>query len=364
VRYIDEFRQPELAKKLVDRIHRRSKKPVRLMEFCGGHTVSIFKHGLRQLLPDNIEMLSGPGCPVCVTSNADLDKAIALAYLPDVIITSFGDMIRVPGSYSNLQAARSEGCDVRVVYSVMDAIQIAKDNPDKSVIFVGIGFETTTPTIAAGVLQAEQEKVGNFYVLPLHKVCPPIMKSILDLGEVNLSGIVCPGHVSAVIGSHPYEFIAGDYNIACVVSGFEPVDILLCVDMLVEQIENENYKVEIAYKRGVKPEGNPQAVKLMETVFQPGDADWRGIGIVPASGLKFREKYAGFDAERNFDINPGSAREPKGCICGSILRGISTPPDCKLFRQTCTPEHPVGPCMVSSEGSCATYYHYGDDNEK
>jgi hydrogenase expression/formation protein HypD len=360
VKYIDEYRQPELAKKLVDRIHRRSRKQIRLMEFCGGHTVSIFKYGIRQLLPDTIEMLSGPGCPVCVTANADLDKAIAMAQLPDAIITSFGDMIRVPGSYSSLQIAKAEGNDVRVVYSVLDAIQVARENPDKSVIFVGIGFETTAPTIAAGVLQAEQENLSNFHILSLHKLCPPIMKSILDLGEVRLSGIVCPGHVSAVIGSHPYQFIADDYHISCVVSGFEPLDILLCIDMLVEQIENEDYKVEIAYRRGVKPEGNQQAIKLMESVFEVGDADWRGIGVVPASGLILRESYEKFDAEKNFEINPGPVREPRGCICGSILRGVSTPLDCRLFRQTCTPEHPVGPCMVSSEGSCATYYNYGN----
>lgn len=360
MRYIDEFRQPELAEKLVDRIRRRSTKPVRVMEFCGGHTVSIFKYGIRQLLPDTIEMLSGPGCPVCVTSNADLDRAIALARFPDVIITSFGDMIRVPGSYTSLQAARAEGCDIRIVYSVMDALDIARDNPDRPVIFVGIGFETTAPTIAAGILQAEQENLGNFFVLSLCKVCPPIMKSILDLGEVRLNGIVCPGHVSAVIGSEPYRFIVEDYSIACVVSGFEPVDILLCVDMLVEQIEKKDYKVEIAYRRGVKPEGNLQAVKLMNEVFEPADADWRGIGIVPASGLRLRGRFERFNAGNQFEIDPGPVQEHKGCLCGSILRGVSTPPECALFRTTCTPEHPVGPCMVSSEGSCATYYQYGD----
>ena len=362
MKYIDEFRQPELAKKLVDRIHHHSTKHIRLMEFCGGHTVSIFKYGIRELLPETIEMLSGPGCPVCVTSNADLDKSIAFAHLPDIIVTSFGDMIRVPGSQSSLQSARSEGCDVRIVYSVMDAIQIAKENPDKSVIFIGIGFETTTPTVAAGIIQAEQEKISNFYILSLSKICPPIMKSILDLGEVRLHGIICPGHVSAVIGSHPYQFIADDYDISCVISGFEPLDILLCVDMLVDQIENEDYKVEIAYRRGVKPEGNLQAIKLMDTVFETADADWRGIGIVPSSGLRLRDTYEKFDAEKNFDIDPGPVREHQGCQCGSILRGISIPLDCPLFRTSCTPEHPVGPCMVSSEGSCSTYYQYGDFN--
>ena len=360
MKFVEEYRDPELGKKLLERIHKRSHKPARLMEFCGGHTVAIFKHGLRQLLPGNIEMLSGPGCPVCVTASADLDKAIALGHLPDVIITSFGDMVRVPGSRSSLQQARSEGADVRIVYSAQDALTIARDNPEKSVVFIGIGFETTAPTIAASILQAEQEKLDNYYVLSLHKVCPPIMKAILDLGEVRLDGIICPGHVSAIIGSHPYRFLADDYHIACAVSGFEPLDILLAVDRLVEQIESGQPRVEITYRRGVKPEGNQPALRLMETVFEVGDANWRGIGVVPASGLQLKPQYEKFDAEKNFVIDAGPTHEPGGCICGSILRGVSTPPECKLFRETCTPEHPVGPCMVSSEGSCVAYYQYGE----
>jgi len=361
MKFVDEYRDPELAKRLIDRIHRVSTRPVRLMEFCGGHTVAIFKHGIRQLLPKNIEMLSGPGCPVCVTATSDLDKAIALARRPNVIITSFGDMIRVPGSYSSLQQAKAEGGDVRVVYSVQDALYIARDNPDKSVVFIGIGFETTAPTVAAAILQAGQEKISNFYVLSLHKLCPPIMKAILDLGEVRLNGIICPGHVSAIIGAYPYRFIPEGYTIACVVSGFEPVDILLGIDMLVSQIETEQYKVEIAYRRGVKAAGNQSALRLMETVFAIAEANWRGIGMVPASGLRLREEYQHFDAERNFDINTSPSREAKGCLCGSILRGVSTPLECQLFRRRCTPESPVGPCMVSSEGSCATYFHYGGE---
>jgi hydrogenase expression/formation protein HypD len=364
LKFVDEYRDPELAKRLIEHIHLSSKRPVRLMEFCGGHTVSILKHGIRQLLPQNVEMLSGPGCPVCVTSTGDLDKAIAIAALPGVITTSFGDMIRVPGSYSTLQIAKAEGADVRVVYSVQDALGIAKDNPEKSIVFVGIGFETTAPTVAAALTSAESEDVRNFYVLCLHKVCPPIMKAILDLGEVRINGIVCPGHVSAIIGSRPYEFIAKDYGIACVVSGFEPVDILLTVDMLVSQIERQQYSVEIAYRRGVKPEGNPQALRLMERVFEIGEATWRGIGPVPSSGLRLNERYRRFDAEARFDINVGPPLEPKGCLCGSILRGVSTPADCNLFRMTCTPEHPVGPCMVSSEGTCAAFYHYGEEVER
>jgi hydrogenase expression/formation protein HypD len=360
LKYVEEYRDPELAKKLLDRIHQHSHKPARLMEFCGGHTVAIFKHGIRQLLPDNIEMLSGPGCPVCVTASADLDKAIALAKLPDVIITSFGDMVRVPGSYSSLQKAKAEGADIRIVYSVQDALAIARDNPDKRVVFIGIGFETTAPTVAASVLQAQVEKIDNYCILSLHKICPPVMKAILDLGEVNLSGIICPGHVSTIIGSYPYQFIPDDYRIACAISGFEPVDILLAVNMLVGQIESERPKIEIAYRRGVKPEGNVPAVRLMETVFEVSDANWRGIGTIPSSGLQLKPEYEKYDAEKRFTIEPGPAIEPRGCICGSILRGVSTPLECKLFRRTCTPENPVGPCMVSSEGSCATYYHYGN----
>jgi hydrogenase expression/formation protein HypD len=361
MRFTEEFRDPELAKQLLDRIHRRSSKTARLMEFCGGHTVSILKHGIRQLLPANIEMLSGPGCPVCVTSVGDLDKAIALAKLPAVIVTSFGDMIRVPsGSYS-LQQARAQGADVRVVYAASDALGIALANPDKEVVFVGIGFETTAPTVAAAILQAESERIQNFRILSLHKVCPPIIKAILDLGEVRLNGIICPGHVSAVIGADPYGFIPKRYGIGCVVSGFEPLDILQTVDMLVNQIEAEHPAVEIAYRRGVKWEGNKHALEVMYRVFETGDADWRGVGIVPGSGLRLRPAYRKFDAKARFDIKSEPGLEPKGCICGGILRGVSTPPDCGLFGKVCTPENPVGPCMVSAEGSCAAHYQYGEE---
>jgi hydrogenase expression/formation protein HypD len=361
LRYIDEYRDADIAKKLVKRIERLSTRPARLMEFCGGHTVAIMKNGLRQLLPPTIEMLSGPGCPVCVTANADIDKAIALANLPDVIITTFGDMMKVPGSYSSLQQARAKGADIRIVYSTQDALQIARDNPDKSVIFIGIGFETTAPTIAASILQAEAEKIRNFYVLCLLKLCPPVMKALLDLGEIKLDGIVCPGHVSTIIGSHPYEFIPRSYGVACVVSGFESLDILLSVAMLVEQIETGKPRVEIAYRRGVKPEGNVKALELIDKVYEVDKAGWRGIGKIPGSGLKLRKEYERFDANLSFTFAVEPVREAKGCICGEILRGIKTPADCKLFRKVCIPENPIGPCMVSSEGACSAYYIYGAD---
>jgi hydrogenase expression/formation protein HypD len=364
LKYISEFRSSELAQGLISKIHRQSKTPVRFMEFCGGHTVTIFRYGIRQVLPPTVEMVSGPGCPICVTANADLDKAIAFSQSPDVIITTFGDMLRVPGSYSSLQEVKAGGADVRTVYSTMDALQIAEGNRDKSVVFLGIGFETTAPTIAASILQAVEKGIKNYYVLSLHKLCPPVLRAILDSGELKLHGLVCPGHVSAIIGSRPWEFIARDYGIPCVVSGFEPLDILQCVGMLVDQVEAGESRVEIAYRRGVRPEGNQQALRLMEQVFEPGPALWRGMGEVPGSGLKFREEYRRFDAEFAFEITPRPTREHAGCICGEVLRGVKKPADCRLFGKACTPQYPVGPCMVSSEGSCSAYYLYGEGLER
>ena len=363
MRFIQEFRSSELAKGLISRIHQKSKTQARFMEFCGGHTVTIFRYGIRQVLPKTLEMLSGPGCPVCVTANADLDKAIALAQIPDIIITTFGDMLKVPGSHSSLQEVNAAGADIRMVYSTMDALNLAEENPTKSVVFIGIGFETTAPIIAASILQAEERRIRNYYILSMHKLCPPVIRAILESGEVKLHGLICPGHVSAIIGSHPWEFIARDYGISCVISGFEPIDVLQCVDMLVAQIESGQSKVEIAYRRGVHPEGNQQALKLMKQVFEPCPAQWRGIGEVPDSGLKLRKEYQHFDAELAFDIDPGPTYEPVGCICGDILRGVKTPLDCSLFGKDCTPQYPIGPCMVSSEGSCSAYYLYGEGFE-
>jgi len=328
------------------------------MEFCGGHTVAIFRYGIRQVLPKTIEMVSGPGCPVCVTANADIDKALALAETPGVVITTFGDMLKVPGSRSSLQKARAGGADVRMVYSTLDAVKIAQENPSKSVVFLGIGFETTAPTVAASVVQAEEQGIKNYYVLSQHKLCPPVIRAILNAGEIKLDGLICPGHVSAITGSKAWEFIAHDYHIPCVVSGFEPLDILQCVAMLIDQVEKGESKVEIAYKRGVIHDGNAIALALMDRVFEPCPASWRGIGVVPASGLKLRAAFRQHNAEAKFEIKAPPPIEPKGCLCGEVLRGVKTPLDCRLFRKVCTPESPVGPCMVSSEGSCAAYYLY------
>ena len=364
MKFIDEYQNSELAKGLAREIANHSTKPIRLMEFCGGHTHAIMRYGIRQLVPRTIEMRSGPGCPVCVTATSDLDKAIALAGLPGVIITTFGDMIRVPGSYSTLQQAKAEGADVRVVYSTLDALEIAKANPKRSVVFIGIGFETTAPTIAASITKAYQETVENFYVLSLLKLTPPVMRALLNLGEVKLDGIIGPGHVSVIIGSSPYEFIPKNHNIAFAISGFEALDILLCIDKLVRQIESGHPKVEIAYSRGVRPEGNAKALELMNEAFEVDGANWRGIGVVSQSGLKINEKYRRFDAEKafagllRFAPSDEPASESKGCRCGDILRGVATPLECKLFGGLCTPENPVGPCMVSSEGACAAYCQY------
>jgi hydrogenase expression/formation protein HypD len=365
LKYITEYRNSALAQGLIAEIRRKSHKPVRLMEFCGSHTVAIFRYGIRQVLPSNIEMVSGPGCPVCVTANADLDKAIALAGVPGVILTTFGDMLRVPGSRSTLQQAKAAGADVRVVYSTLDALKIAEENPDKLVVFLGIGFETTAPTVAASVLQAEAKGLNNYFILSLHKVCPPVIRAILEAGEVKLNGLICPGHVSAITGSQAWDFIARDYGIPCVVTGFEPLDILLGIKMLADQIESERKEVEIAYRRGVSVTGNLQAQKIMGQVFEPALARWRGMGEVPESGLKIRSNYGRFDAALAFDIDAGIPVEPAGCICGEVLRGVKTPRDCPLFIRVCTPQYPVGPCMVSAEGSCSAYYLYGErpDNQ-
>lgn len=362
MRFIDEFRDAGLARKLADKIARVSTRPSRLMEFCGGHTVAIMRNGIRQLLPPTIEMLSGPGCPVCVTANCDIDKAIALAGLPGAIIATFGDMLKVPGSYSSLQKARAGGSDIRVVYSTQDALQAARDNPQRPVIFIGVGFETTAPTIAMAVVQAEKEDLRNFYVLCQLKTTPPAMRALLDLGEVRLNGIICPGHVTAVIGTAPYEAYARDYGVACVVAGFEPVDILQAVEMLVQQIERGEPSVEIAYTRGVRPVGNLKALELMHGVFDTAGASWRGLGDIPLSGLKLKPKYQRFDAGLAFDVVVPPAREAPGCRCGEVLRGVIAPTSCKLFRKSCSPDNPIGPCMVSSEGSCAAYYQYGESD--
>jgi hydrogenase expression/formation protein HypD len=372
MKFIDEFRDPALARRLVEQIRKASTcrastrpatRPVRLMEFCGGHTHAIFNFGLRELLAPNVDLRSGPGCPVCVTAAADLNYAIALAEVPDVILATFGDMVRVPGSEGTLQDARARGADVRIVYSSLDALAIARQNPEKQVIFLGVGFETTAPAIAATVLQAEAEGVTNFSVLSLHKLTPPAMRAILDAGEVALDGIIGPGHVSAVIGSSAWEFLPRDYAMPCAVAGFEPLDILGAVAALVRAVVESNEEptsVINTYSRSVRPEGNPTAQRMMRQVFEVKPAAWRGFGTIPASGLTLRPAFASYDAAVRFgpELDVPPAKEPPGCRCGEVLRGVIAPTACALFGQVCTPRAPVGPCMVSAEGACAAYYKY------
>lgn len=359
MKYIDEFRDPQLARKLLADIRARSTRPVCLMEFCGGHTHAIFRHGLRRLLPPTVTLRSGPGCPVCVTADADLDRAIAMATLPDVILTTFGDMLKVPGSNGSLQTAKAEGADVRMVYSTLDALQIARENPNRKIIFLGIGFETTAPTVATAILQAQAEGLDNFFVFSLHKLTPPATRAILDAGEIRLAGIIGPGHVTTIIGSAAWEFLPQDYGIPCAIAGFEPLDILRSVAALVEMAENGQPAVANAYSRSVRPEGNRTALDTMYRVFEIGDAEWRGLGHVPASGLILRAEYARFDAAQAFEVEVAPPRPHAGCRCGEIIRGVLDPPQCPLFAKSCTPTRPIGPCMVSAEGACAAWYQYG-----
>ncbi len=358
MKYLDEFRDGRIAGQLLERIRARPAVPTTLMEVCGTHTVAVFRHGLRQLLPEQVTLVSGPGCPVCVTANRDLDFAIALARLPAVTLATFGDMLKVPGSFSSLQVARAEGCDVRIVYSTLDAMAIARDNPDRSVIFFGVGFETTAPTIACSILEAERLGLRNYFVFSVHKVMPPAMRALAEAGEVRIDGFLCPGHVSTIIGSKPYQFLADEHGIPCVIAGFEPVDILQAVDMLLAMRSEGRSDVEIQYSRVVRPEGNPTAREQMSRVFEPVDAEWRGLGTIPGSGLAVREEYARFDAAHAFAVDPGPAREHAGCRCGDVLRGVLKPPECPLYGRVCNPEEPVGPCMVSSEGSCSSWYQF------
>ena len=360
MRFVDEFRDPDLARKLIAEIHALADRPMAFMEFCGGHTHAIMQNGIRQLMPETVRLLSGPGCPVCVTSQRDIDQAIALSQLPDVVLTTFGDMVRVPGTSFTLQEAAAEGSEVRIVYSPLDAVQLAQENPDKQVVFLGVGFETTAPGVAASVLQASALKLENYAVFSMHKYTPPAMRAILDAGEVRLDGIIGPGHVSAIIGLNGWEFLPREYGMPVVVSGFEPVDILLTVRRLVGQVRNGEAYAENAYNRSVLPEGNRTALQIMDTVFEVGEADWRGFGPIPASGMDVRPEYRQFDARARFSLPDVPSREPPGCRCGEVLRGIIEPPDCPLYAKACTPDRPKGPCMVSDEGACSAFYLYQD----
>ncbi len=354
----EKYRQKESCLKVVKAITNLSKTPITIMEVCGGHTMALYKFGIPSLLPETINLVSGPGCPVCVTDKRYIDHVVALSRKEKVIITTFGDLIRVPGSTSSLENEKAHGADIRIVYSPLEALTIAKENSDKKVVFPGIGFETTAPTTAATVLNACEKKINNLFILSSHKVMPPAMSALINEG-VKIDGYLCPGHVSVITGSGIYYPIVEQFKKGCVISGFEPLDILLSIYMLVKQFEADKPAVEIEYKRAVRPEGNTKALSILDKVYQPGDAWWRGLGVIPKSGLDFRVEYADFDAQKAIDVEIEETKEVSGCICGEILKGLKSAKDCPLYKKVCSPANPVGACMVSSEGACAAFYRYG-----
>ncbi len=359
MKHIDEYRDARLSAAVAERIRKTSTRPVAFMEFCGGHTVTIARYGLESLLPEHIHLLSGPGCPVCVTPIELIDWMIALAGLPGMIVTSYGDMLRVPGSGSSLLLERGRAsADVRIVYSSYDALEIARENPEREVVFFGIGFETTAPATAAVVLKARELDLANFSVVSAHKTTPGIIRALLDNAEVSLSGLICPGHVSVITGTAPYHYAAEQCGVPCVICGFEPLDVLQGVLMLVGQVESGRAAVEIQYSRGVREQGNRKARRIMEEVFKPVDSNWRGIGTVPGTGLDLKPEFERWNAQARYRLDLPEPKEPDGCICGSILRGSASPGDCALFGKLCTPATPVGACMVSSEGACQAHYRW------
>ena len=357
MKFVDEYRKKDLILSVAENLRAISRKEIILMEVCGGHTMAIHRFGLASLLPSNIRLISGPGCPVCVSSQLFIDKAMAYSKIPGTIITTYGDLIRVPGSSTSLEKERAAGSDIRIVYSALESLEIARVNPEKNVIFLGIGFETTAPATAATIIKAKKEKISNFFVLSAHKVMPPVMKALVEEG-VKINGFIAPGHVTAITGTSIYNDLASVYGLGVVVSGFEPADLMQAVLMLAIQMESGTPKVEIQYQRVVHYKGNILAQQLLDEVFVHSDDSWRGLGMIPDSGLKIRENFSSFDAEKQFTVNVPESVEPKGCMCGQILRGIKTPEDCTLFGKKCSPSHPVGACMVSAEGTCATYYKY------
>ena len=352
------FKDPVLARGLIASIQPLAPEHATLMEVCGTHTVAIARNGIRDLMPEGCRLASGPGCPVCVTSNHDIDAVIALARIPDVILTTFGDMTRVPGSTSSLLKEQADGRDVRIVYSPLDALTIAKESPNRPVVFVGVGFETTTPLVAMAIKRAAAMGLENFSVYAAHKNMPGALDVLMGDPDLKVDALILPGHVSTIIGVKPSQFLAETYGIPGVVTGFEPLDVLQGIAMLMRQLHEGRAEIENAYARGVMPEGTPVALAAIDDVFETCTATWRGLGPIEGSGYRIREQYAQFDALRRFEPEIEETREPRGCRCGDVLRGIMAPNECPLFRTVCSPENPVGPCMVSSEGSCAAYFRY------
>jgi len=358
LKYLDEYRRADLALKIADDIKRASSRPFNIMEVCGGHTMSIRKSGIHKIIGENINLISGPGCPVCVTPARDIEKAIALSRLDGTVICTFGDLVRVPGASSSLEREKAAGSDIRMVYSAYDALRFAGEERRKDIIFISIGFETTAPTAAAAIMQARNEGLENFSVLSLNKTMPEALRAVLGREDSNIDALICPGHVSTITGTGIYRFIVEEIGIPCCVAGFEPVDILEAIRVLTDLLENGEKKLVNAYQRAVRKNGNMKAKAIMAEVFRACDSEWRGFGVIPASGLEITEEYGRFDAEKKFDINVPVYTDNSGCICGDILRGSKRPADCGLFGSVCTPEDPKGACMVSSEGTCAAWYKY------
>ena len=355
---MNEKEEVQKFRELIEKEAQLLNHPVNLMEVCGTHTMAISRFGIRSMLPEKIKLISGPGCPVCVTPIEEVDRAIELSEIDNVIITTFGDMMRVPGTKTNLNSQKAKGKDIRIVYSAIDALEIAGKNPGKDVIFLGIGFETTSPSVGIAVKQAKKEKLGNFYVLPEFKVIIPPMEALLSDRELNLHGFIAPGHASTIVGGKTYEYITGKYKIPCVITGFEVLDVLQAVLMIIKQVNKSEGKVEIQYTRAVRYEGNLIAQDIMKEVFVTVDSNWRGIGVIPGSGLTLNGDYKEFNALNKYKVDVAYSKEPEECRCGDVLKGKCTPADCPLFDSGCSPENPAGACMVSSEGSCSAFYRY------
>jgi hydrogenase expression/formation protein HypD len=358
MKYLDEYRDGKIARALAAEIATIAIRPWVLMEICGGQTHTIMRYGLDELLPRTVELVHGPGCPVCVTPLETVDRAIALALRPEVILVSYGDMLRVPGSTSDLFRAKAQGADVRLAYSPVEAIRTAKANPDRKVVFLSIGFETTAPANAMAAFEAKREDLTNFSMLVSHVLVPPAVRALLASPSNRVQGFIAPGHVCTVMGFQEYESLASDFSVPIVVGGFEPVDLLQAILMLVQQLENGEARVENQYVRSASYEGNRPAQQILKEVFEIADQKWRGIGVIPGSGLRLREEYAMYDAEKIFDLDLISADEPAECMAALVLQGIKKPVDCPAFAIRCTPENPMGAPMVSAEGACAAYYHY------
>jgi hydrogenase expression/formation protein HypD len=360
IRYIDEFRSSAAAEHLLREIRENMPaRPVSFMEICGGHTLTAVRYGLHGLLPRELTLISGPGCPVCVTSRSYIDTAVALAAARQAAIVSFGDMLKVPGTASTLAREKAAGRDIRICLSPLEAVAMAAREPEREIVFLGIGFETTAPAVAMAIIEARERHCANFSVLAALKTMPPAMMALLQAPDVRIDGFVCPGHVTAVAGSKLYDPVVRRYRVPCVVSGFEPVDMLQTVLMLLRQTNEGRADTEIQYTRAVTPDGNRIAREAVEGVCEPDNADWRGLGLIPGSGLRVRPEYAGFDASRKFAISVPEPVEPSGCRCGDVMRGSVRPPDCPLFGDPCTPDDPVGACMVSAEGACGIHFRYG-----